>query len=96
MLIVHFTQTQLAMLAVATSFVATTPALQAEHDVTPDDAAALAALFEQAQPGFVSIPPQFADLLVAELEKIKPQQEDPERVRLVVNAAAKINAARGQ
>lgn len=96
MLIVHFTQTQLAMLAAATAAVAGSAELQAQHNVTADDAIALAALFAQAQPGFVSIPPQAADMLVAELEKIKPKQEDPERVRLVVNAAAKINAARGQ
>lgn len=96
-LIVHFTLSQLAALVAITAAAATEPALRASYGVTADEAIGLAATFAAAQPGFVHIPPTCADLLVGELDKLKAAcTDDPEQVRLLANASARIDAARGQ
>lgn len=96
-LIVHFTQTQLAALVAITADARDNATLRDGYGVTADEAIALAATFAAAQPGFVHIPPTCADLLVGELGKLQAaSQEGPEHVRLLANAAARIDAARGR
>ena len=96
-LIVHFTSLQLAVLVAITADARENATLRDGYGVTADEAIALSDNFASAQPGFVHIPPTCADLLLAELGKIQAaSQEGPEHVRMLANAAAKIDAARGR